>query len=83
MQVESGIIVYAFRYALGRQTYAVSDVCQCIVQNSRKMNIHDLQLIKKEIKEALEDEEAGPMDLTNQWEQVYYHIDTLLKGFKK
>ena len=45
------IIIYAFRYALGRQTGSVSDVCDCIKENVDSFKSWELQQIIKEIKE--------------------------------
>lgn len=45
------IIIYAFRYALGRQTGSVSDVCDCIKENVDSFKSWELQQIINEIKE--------------------------------
>ncbi len=45
------ILFYAFRYAAGRCTYAVSDVCQALIENMYKL--HDLT--KKQIIQEIED----------------------------
>jgi len=49
--LENRIIIYAFRYALGRQTGSVSDVCDCIKENVDSFKSWELQQIIKEIKE--------------------------------
>ena len=53
-QLEENFIVYAFRYALGRSTYAVQDVSECIIKNGIFLAPHTRNLIIKEIKEYYE-----------------------------
>ena len=45
------IIIYAFRYALGRQTGSVSDVCDCIKENVDSFKSWELKQIIEEIKQ--------------------------------
>jgi hypothetical protein len=52
ISVNSCIIVYAFRYALGRMTYAVSDVIDVIEANIKDIPKNDILLMIKEISEA-------------------------------
>lgn len=49
MTTEDSIIFYAFRYALGRHTYAVSDVAQYIIANKHKLHIKTKAMMVKEI----------------------------------
>jgi len=70
MEVREEILFYAFRYALGRMTYAVGDVSDCLIENwdrlSKNMKMH----IIDEIKEAVRKGEAGmDMDKTR-WNAV-------------
>ncbi len=44
------ILIYAFRYALGRRTYAVSDVVEALIENWDSLDKYSKELIKKEIK---------------------------------
>lgn len=55
----NNIIIYAFRYALGRNTYAVSDVCSFIERNIAALRKNDVELIIKEIDEADEKKQLG------------------------
>ena len=48
------IVVYAERYALGRSTYAVSDVCTFIIVNLCKLETKTLKVIHKDINSKIE-----------------------------
>lgn len=53
------LLVCAFRYALGRKTYITYDIAK-IIENSRcELMQGNIELIKREINEALEDDCAG------------------------
>lgn len=49
---ESVIYFYAFRYCLGRMTYAVDDFCQQATAKIAEIGTHELKLMEKEITEA-------------------------------
>lgn len=49
---ESDIYFYAFRYCLGRMTYAVSDFCRQATAKVAELGTHQLQMMDKEITEA-------------------------------
>jgi hypothetical protein len=49
---ESEIYFYAFRYCLGRMTYAVTDFCRQATKVIAEIKTHDLELMDKEITEA-------------------------------
>lgn len=49
---DSEIVFYAFRYCLGRMSYAVSDFCEYATTHIREIGRHELELIDKEITEA-------------------------------
>ena len=49
--VESGMLIYALRYALGRTTYAPSVVIENIRHNIDKLNDFTLEIMAKEISE--------------------------------
>jgi hypothetical protein len=57
--LEADILFWAFRYALGRQTYAVSDVTQSIRHAWAKLSPKHRALIKKEIRQAQERDGLG------------------------
>ena len=58
---DSEIVFYAFRYCLGRMTYAVSDFCSYATAHIRKIGSHELELMDKEITEA---DDADKADAT-------------------
>ena len=58
-KVDNDIIFYAFRYALGRKTYAVKDVSDYIVNHWEEIDPLTQQLIWGEIDEAIKRGEAG------------------------
>lgn len=51
---EQDILIYAFRYTLPRQTYAVSTVVDVILDNWDTLSDHDKNLYKQEILEYKE-----------------------------
>ena len=60
--VEEDILVYAFRYALGRKTYCVDDVTMSIRHNWDLLDTTTKKLIHKEVKSAIETNNYG-MDM--------------------
>ena len=51
INVSENILIYAFRYALGRKTYAVSDVVEMLETNWDLLSEYARKEIKYEIKE--------------------------------
>lgn len=45
------MVMYAFRYALGRATYAVLDVCEYVIKNKNSLSVSLKERIIKEIKQ--------------------------------
>ncbi len=76
---DSMFIICAFRYALGRSSYAVSCVANVLCRFMPKMRVNDMNLIEKEIKEAIKKDRAGHdcCDVT-EWE----HVLTVIKYVK-
>jgi len=66
---------YAFRYALGRMTYAVSDVCEILLANKDKIDPYNKELMIKEIKYAIKTKHAGWECDVKDWEQVMEALD--------
>lgn len=68
--VPEDILVYAFRYALGRQSYAVSDVASELRAHSLSISNKMKALMVKEIRKA-ESENALGMEMDRQeWMRV-------------
>lgn len=71
------LIVYAFRYSLGRMTYAVHDVAQLIIHNKHKLFKGTIALITKEIRSAIELQHAG-MDMdVQEWRKVLKELENI------
>ena len=45
------MLIYAQRYAIGRQTFASQDVCNIITANIDKISVKTLDVIKRDIEE--------------------------------
>ena len=56
---EDQMMFYAFRYCLGRMTYAVDDCARYLIANWDRLSENSQKLIVKEINEALEKAKAG------------------------
>ena len=64
------IIFWAFRYALGRMTYAVDEVVEYLIFNWDKMSVETKEQIQKEIREAIKKKNIG-MDCDKlNWERI-------------
>jgi 2C-methyl-D-erythritol 2,4-cyclodiphosphate synthase len=72
-QLES-LLVYSFRYALGRMTYAVSDVAMAIILNKHVLHPYTKELIRKEIAEAISMDRAGMEMDVEEWSNVYAEL---------
>lgn len=69
-QEQDTILFYAFRYALGRMTYAVSDVAELLIKYKNILTPLHKERIIKEIDEAIERNSAGMSCDVKEWEQV-------------
>lgn len=70
MNLPPDILFYAFRYALGRMTYAVHDVAAEIIRHADSIPPKDRLTMIKEITEAIDKGHAG-MDMDRrQWQAV-------------
>lgn len=68
--VSNHVLAFAFRYALGRQTGAVSIVVDELKKHWPRMNRFDREQIRKEIVQAIKMGEAGSGCDIEQWETV-------------
>ena len=64
------ILIYAFRYALGRMTYAVHTVSEIIIRDWDTFSEFDKSLFKKEIKEAIRMDCIGMKMDRKQWSKI-------------
>lgn len=68
--VNDTMIVWALRYCLGRNTYAVNDCVNCLLENWESLREHTRTIILRDINEAIQDGDYGMrMDRRN-WERV-------------
>lgn len=51
IQVGEDVLVFAFRYALGRMSYAPHTVIECIIENLGELKSHTISQMDKEIGE--------------------------------
>jgi len=64
------ITCYAFRYALGRKSYAVGIVCQYLKDHWKELPMRIREQIQSEIKTAIEKSDAG-MDMdVKSWKEI-------------
>lgn len=76
MNLPEDILFYAFRYALGRMTYAVNEVATEIIRHADKLHENIKGLMIREIEEAIAKGQAGMAMDVNRWEEV---LDALKK----
>jgi hypothetical protein len=68
--LEQFVVIAAFRYTLGRRSYAVSIITQWLIKNWDNIGVNDQNLIRREIQDALDHDCAG-MEMDKQrWRQV-------------
>lgn len=76
VQVEPVFLMYAFRYALGRMTYVVSDVADALIAHRDALQPTWRQQIIEEITRAIAENRAGmPMDV-DRWRSVLTSMST-------
>jgi hypothetical protein len=73
--VDPMIVVAAFRYALGRSTYVVTDVTDCIQRNASTLPRPDRALMVREIREAISGGRAGMSMDVAAWERTLERLD--------
>jgi len=54
-----GIVIYAFRYALGRKTYSVKDVIDYLKENIHRFSDMQKRMFVREIELAIENNNYG------------------------
>ena len=72
-----GIILYAFRYTLGRSSYSVSDMCVTISKYKDVLGT-TMSLIKKETQEYLDN---SPQGHTREWQDLLKELNNDPKGY--
>ena len=70
MKVDEDILFYAFRYALGRQTYAVDQVTNKIIENWSDLSSKIKVAIRTEITRAIDTGNAGAVTDMENWKSI-------------
>lgn len=70
MKLNEDILFYAFRYALGRSTYAVNDVATAIEENWSALHPNTKSTIQKEIETAIISNNFGMGMDKQSWEKI-------------
>lgn len=68
--VNDNITFYAFRYALGRKTYAVQHVVDYLVENWNLLKGSTQEHIEREIIEAFDENKIGMEMDKREWQRV-------------
>ena len=77
LKVTELTLVASFRYALGRRTYIVTEVVDDILINWDKLSRKFKDTIAKEIKEAIENNNAGDQMDIQEWNKIldFYSLE--------
>jgi hypothetical protein len=79
MMVERDILIYAFRYAMGRRTFAPITVVENIKTNIDKLHWRDLQTMAKEIEENDKMSNLGDSGDILFWIEFKEYLENLVK----
>ena len=64
------LLVCSVRYALGRRSYIVSDVCSIVKANRHRLAPLDRSVIIRDVREALVTSDAGDACDRRSWEEL-------------
>lgn len=70
VQVDSSLLIYSFRYALGRRTGAPGDVAAALVEHGEVLQVYERHQIVREIEQAIAEDRAGAPCDVDEWRQV-------------
>lgn len=70
VEVDVIILLYAFRYALGRMTYSVGDVSRALIEHRDKIKPDWRRQIVQDIDNAVNNEGAGMACDIDKWREV-------------
>ena len=79
MMVERDVLIYAFRYAMGRRTFAPITVVENIKANIDKFHWRDLQAMAKEIVDTGKMMSLGDSGDTLHWREFKEYLENLVK----
>lgn len=69
-KVSENMIMWAFRYALGRRTYAVGDVVGQLKEHWNRLKPFTRNKIQEEIREAIRDRCIGDKCDSESWQEI-------------
>lgn len=69
-RIDDNIIFYAFRYCLGRKTYAVAEMVDYLLDNWNDISKNLRDKIKKEIANAIENKRVGMDCDIKDWQRL-------------
>jgi len=67
---DDDMVLYAFRYCLGRKTYVVSDMVEKIADIWHLLQANTKHVIKEDIRKAIKYNQAGHAIDVEQWEKI-------------
>ena len=70
VELQPVFLMYAFRYALGRMTYAVGDVGDALIVHRNALRSDWRYQIVRDIEEAIAEDRAGMPGDVEQWQRV-------------
>jgi len=70
MKNEQAILFYAFRYVLGRKTYAVAEVVETLIDEIDNIPENHKNIMRVTIENAIESGEAGHKMDVKEWRKV-------------
>lgn len=70
------LLICSFRYALGRMTYIVSDIVDIIIHHKKDLQPNAKELMIREIKWALDHNQAGMRCDREEWERLLNELTT-------
>lgn len=77
IEVDEDILVYAVRYALGRQTYAVADCIIEVEKHKDEMSTQVKNNIKSDIMKHLMNIEPEDDTCYNDWKKLYKELNNV------
>jgi len=73
------MLIYAFRYALGRATFASKDMSEIIWRNREEISSGDRDLFIREIREAIRRDHAGHECDKKAWADLLEDLEAMGK----
>jgi hypothetical protein len=70
VMVDPALLMYAFRYALGRESYAVADVARVLITNVAHLRPDWRGQIVRDIDDAIAEDRAGSASDVARWQDV-------------